>query len=90
MIDSHSSSDSSRTSILIAALQHLQVFYLNSPNTCLALLISRNYHLLLEINSTHPEHDNWQDQQQAWQQHCQQNKTGSALNYFLLNSLHSI
>jgi hypothetical protein len=89
MIASHSPANSSQTSILVAALQHLKVAYLSNPNDCLALLISRNYALLLESNSSHPEHGKWQDQQQVWQQYCQKNRATSALNFFF-NSLHSI
>jgi uncharacterized protein YfaS (alpha-2-macroglobulin family) len=89
MMASHVPADSSQTSILLAAIQYLKVSYINNPNGCLALLISRNYSLLLELNSSHQEHGKWQAQRQAWQQHCQKNQAGDALNSFS-NSLNSI
>lgn len=57
--------------LLRAAIQHLQMMYLNSPNRCLSSLINRNYGLLLEQNMASTERDKWLDQKKTWQQYCE-------------------
>lgn len=77
MMAKQSHADSNSSSLLLAAIQHLQIMYLDNPNRCLHQLITRNYGLLLNLNSSHQEHSKWQSQQKIWQQYYQQNKTRS-------------
>jgi hypothetical protein len=62
-----SSSDTSNISLLLAAIQHLKLQYLCSPNSCLQISISRNYNLLLNCNAPLQELNEWRQQQQRWQ-----------------------
>jgi len=75
--------ESHQISLLQAAIQHLQVMYLNSPNSCLSGLINRNYSLLLKRRMTSKQRSKLLKQQSTWQSYCQ--STSSNQPYDLNN-----
>ena len=56
----------SREALLTANFQ-LQTLYQQDGNPCLALMIVRNYHLLLEQSHDLKERQDWSDKAKIWQ-----------------------
>lgn len=56
--------------LLIAANQQLESVFLRNPDPCIALLISRNYHLLMQEQAHLTARLNWmQDAKYWWQKY---------------------
>ncbi|MBL4638651.1 MAG: hypothetical protein JKY76_04745 [Proteobacteria bacterium] len=55
-----------RDALLTANFQ-LQTLYQQDGNPCLALMISRNYHLLLDHSHSLKERQDWSDKATIWQ-----------------------
>ncbi len=56
--------------LLIAANQQLESVFLRTPDPCIALLISRNYHLLMQEQDHLTARLNWmQDAKYWWQKY---------------------
>lgn len=71
----------SRDTLLIANSQ-LKSLYQQDGNPCLALMISRNYHLLLEQSFDEKEHQDWCDKAKTWQKLYRKSLTIKNLGVF--------
>lgn len=62
--------------LLIAANQQLESVFLRNPDPCVALLISRNYHLLMQEQTHLTARLNWMKSAKYWWQKYLKLSTG--------------
>jgi hypothetical protein len=67
--------------LLIAANQQLESVFLRKPDPCIALLISRNYHLLMQEQTHLTARLNWMQDAKYWWQKYLKLSTGRRYNF---------
>jgi hypothetical protein len=67
--------------LLIAANQQLETVFSRSPEPCVALLISRNYHLLMQEQTNLTARLNWMQNAKYWWQKYLKLSTGKQYNF---------
>ena len=67
---------------LLTANSQLKSLYQQEGNPCLALMISRNYHLLLDQIHDSKEHQRWTDQAKIWQMLYSKTRTNKNVGVF--------
>ncbi len=67
---------------LLTANSQLKNLYQQDRNPCLALMISRNYHLLLDQSFSEKEHQDWRDKAKIWQKLYSKSRTGKNVGVF--------
>ena len=67
--------------LLIAANQQLESVFLRSPDPCIALLISRNYHLLMQEQTHLTARLNWMQNAKYWWQQYLKLTTGKRASF---------
>ena len=67
---------------LLKANFQLQTLYQQDGNPCLALMISRNYHLLLEQTHNLKEQQDWSDKAKIWQKLYRKSRINIKANVF--------
>jgi len=70
-----------RDALLTANFQ-LKILYQQDRNPCLALMISRNYHLLLEQSHNPKERQDWRDKAKIWQKLYSKSRTNKSPGIF--------
>ncbi len=68
--------------ILLSANQQLEQLYIQQNNPCLALYISRNYHLLEEQDSNTVQQKKWQQKAKIWWELYWQANSNKKLDLF--------
>ncbi|OUR64865.1 hypothetical protein A9Q79_06120 [Methylophaga sp. 42_25_T18] len=71
----------SREALMTANFQ-LQTLYQQDGNPCLALMISRNYHLLLDQSHSLKEQKDWSDKAKIWQKLYSKSRINKIPNVF--------
>jgi hypothetical protein len=72
------------TSLLLAANETLELLYLTRPEPCIALLISRNYHLLTQQSSAPELRFTWVKDAKYWWQTYLRQSTGKYVDFSFL------
>lgn len=72
------------TSLLLAANKTLVLRYLTKPESCICLLISRNYHLLAQQPNTPELRLTWMKESKYWWQSYLKKSTGKYADFALL------
>ena len=67
--------------LLIAANQQLESVFLQNPDPCIALLISRNYHLLMQEQTDLTARLNWMQNAKYWWQQYLKLSTGKRSSF---------
>ena len=68
--------------LLISANNQLEGIYNQQHDPCVALLISRNYHLLLGQYKNRNERSEWQEKAKTWQSKYRQARTSKLFSLF--------
>jgi len=76
-------SETSEQRLLLAANQQLESVYQREADPCVALLLSRNYHLLIQQQSSLVARLNWMQKAKYWWQQYLNLSTGKRYSFEL-------